>query len=270
MQIRKKFEIEMAHIVRNAWSDRCAKSVHGHTYNIEVVLQRHPDAETLHDDGRMVVDFGLVKKYLNPFIDSFDHAMLLWDEDDPAVIDFFRDNFDRVIVCPGSSSCEMMSAVFFVALRRIIDSVPEFQDVQLAQVVVHETRTGSATCDGWSDWVDLVEDKEIVENTWFAPEITREWPYELVQLSINGEVGSLWQDMLVKEAPLYGDCGGWEHPNTQNPCCEVDSGICGTMKYPDFPKPPSSFDVIKAICDNDMWSDFFGKRARKVDSRFPL
>lgn len=263
MQIRKKFEIEMAHIVRYAWSDRCAKSVHGHTYNIEVVLQRHPDAETLHDDGRMIVDFGLVKKYLNPFIDSFDHAMLLWDEDDPAVIDFFRNNFDRVIVCPESSSCEMMSAVFFVALRRIINSVSELADVELAQVVVHETRTGSATCDEWSDWVDLVEDKEVVENTWFAPEITREWPYELVDLSLSGDVGTLWKDVPVKESPLYGDCGGWEYPNTQNPCCEVDSGIRGTMN---LPKPPEGFDlsdIIKAICDNDMWSDFFGGSKKK-------
>jgi len=190
MTIVKKFEIEMAHIVRNAWSSRCAESVHGHTYTIEVVLRRHEDAPELHDDGRMIVDFGLVKKYLNPYIDSFDHAVLLWSEDKPEIIEFFKNNFERVIVCPESSSCEMMSAFFFVALTRIMESVEEFADVSLQEVIVHETRTGRAHCEAYSEWIALVEDKEVVENTWFSPAIIDEWPDFMIALAKEGKVGT--------------------------------------------------------------------------------
>lgn len=264
MTIVKKFEIEMAHIVRNAWSERCSKSVHGHTYTIEVALRRNDEAMELHDSGRMVVDFGEVKKYINPFIDSFDHAMLLWSEDKPEVIDFFRNEFDRVIVCPESSSCEMMSAVFFVAIQRILENTPALKDVALDEVIVHETRTGRAHCQEWSEWVQLVEENEIVENTWFSPEITREWPQEMVELSLDGKVGTLWIDVQqplnfvpLDEADLT-DC--------VNPCCEQSCGVGGVMDVPDLPveKPSPSTNLFHIIMSdviaNDMWCDFFGRK----------
>lgn len=176
MKIVKKFEIEMAHLVRNAWSTRCSQSVHGHTYNIEVILRRKASDTKLHDDGRMVIDFGLVKKHLHPFIDSFDHAMLLWEADTEEVKKFFVDNFARVVVCPESSSCEMMSAFFFIAIERIMGHIPDFDDVSLEGVIVHETRTGRAECYTDSKWLDRVLQTGVVENTWFSDAIQAEWP----------------------------------------------------------------------------------------------
>jgi 6-pyruvoyltetrahydropterin/6-carboxytetrahydropterin synthase len=219
MTIVKKFEIEMAHIVRNAWSSRCAKSIHGHTYTIEVALTRNDLSTELHDSGRMVVDFGEVKKYLHPFIDSFDHAVLLWSEDKPEIIDFFKNNFERVIVCPESSSCEMMSAFFLVALQRIIQSVPELKDVELEEVIVHETRTGRAHCHRWCEWVDAVIDRKVVENIWFSPALVKEWPDHLYQLAISGDIGTPSITPLPPAPEQYSD-----------EC--YNSGCCGNCVTP--------------------------------------
>ena len=190
MTIVKKFDIEMAHIVRNAWSNRCAESIHGHTYTIEVALRRSDDSVELYDDGRMVVDFGLVKKYLHPFIDSFDHAILLWSKDKPEILNFFKDNFERVIVCPESSSCEMMSAYFFVAMNDLIKQVPELKDVVIEEVIVHETKTGRAHYNETSNWLNDVRNKCLVEDTWFSPAIIREWPQFMIDMGKRGEFGA--------------------------------------------------------------------------------
>ncbi|MEL0028882.1 MAG: 6-carboxytetrahydropterin synthase, partial [Perlucidibaca sp.] len=41
MLIRKLFRFENAHIVRNCSSDRCRRSIHGHSYQVEVLLEAH-------------------------------------------------------------------------------------------------------------------------------------------------------------------------------------------------------------------------------------
>lgn len=56
MLIRKLFKFENAHVVRNCTSDRCKRSIHGHSYKVELLLK----ASKL-DHGQMVYDFGLLK-----------------------------------------------------------------------------------------------------------------------------------------------------------------------------------------------------------------
>ena len=78
MCIRKLFKFENAHIVRNCSSERCKHSIHGHSYQIELILE----AKRL-DHGQMVYDFGLLKSSIKDIIDSFDHAICFWNKDDP-------------------------------------------------------------------------------------------------------------------------------------------------------------------------------------------
>ena len=70
MRIRKLFKFENAHIVRNCSSDRCKRSIHGHSYEVELILEAHRL-----DHGQMVYDFGLLKHHIKDIIDSFDHAI---------------------------------------------------------------------------------------------------------------------------------------------------------------------------------------------------
>ena len=83
--IRKEFKFECSHIVRNAYSQRCRSSWHGHSYIVEVFLK---GAKTNKDDG-MLVDFGILKDYFTPIIDSWDHAAVVWENDKPHIQEFF-------------------------------------------------------------------------------------------------------------------------------------------------------------------------------------
>jgi 6-pyruvoyltetrahydropterin/6-carboxytetrahydropterin synthase len=179
MEIVKKFNFEMAHIVRHAWSTRCSHSIHGHSYVAELVFERD-DSDHLMDDGQMVVDFGLIKKYIFPFIDSFDHTTLLWKQDDPWVINFFTANFDRVVLCSASSSCEMMAAIFLCAvnliLRQLKCSDNYWKGVICKKVIIHETKSGRAECDLHSSWLHQLDLTTWVKTLVFSEAIQEEWP----------------------------------------------------------------------------------------------
>jgi 6-pyruvoyl-tetrahydropterin synthase len=65
MIIRKEFKFEGGHAVRNSgYTTRCSQNQHGHSFKVEVFLK----SDTL-DAGCMVTDFGLIKHYINDFID---------------------------------------------------------------------------------------------------------------------------------------------------------------------------------------------------------
>ncbi len=81
MLIRKLFKFENAHTVRNCTSDRCKRSIDGHSYKVELLLK----ASKL-DHGQMVYDFGLLKGVIKDLYDSFDHAICFWQNDDPSRI----------------------------------------------------------------------------------------------------------------------------------------------------------------------------------------
>ena len=66
------------HIVRKCSSDRCKKSIHAHTYTVEVFLS----SNTL-DNGFMVYDFGLMKNTIKELIKSFDNSVSIWDKETP-------------------------------------------------------------------------------------------------------------------------------------------------------------------------------------------
>lgn len=201
MEIVKKMDFEMAHIVRNAWSKRCSHSIHGHTYTAEIYLTRTDESPEVCDAGQMIVDFGLVKKYLHPFIDSFDHATMLWNRgQDKHLVKFFNDNFDRVITCEESSSCETMSLLFLFGINMMFDvlaqetgleNVPDgyFDGVRCTKVIVHETKSGRAECgidNHTMDWVKSLGGTDavlnIIRNMVFSDGIKEEWPVEFTEL----------------------------------------------------------------------------------------
>lgn len=180
MLIRKKFTFESAHIVRNCSSDRCSRSIHGHSYVLEIVLE----AKAL-DRGQMVYDFGLLKGPVRDLIDGFDHSLLFWDRDDPAYIESCKAFSARWISLPLSPSAEQLSRLFF----RLTDAVLENtlmangeKDVQLNSVIVHETATGYAQCfreDALNAamgefTLDQIKFSDAIQTGWENPEIFAE------------------------------------------------------------------------------------------------
>ena len=142
MLIRKLFKFENAHVVRNCTSDRCKRSIHGHSYKVELLLK----ASKL-DHGQMVYDFGLLKGVIKDLFDSFDHAICFWEKDDSQYIDACQTFSARWISLPVSPSAEQFSRIFFYLAQQVLQSTVTQNgegDVEVYSVIVHETDTGYA------------------------------------------------------------------------------------------------------------------------------
>jgi 6-pyruvoyltetrahydropterin/6-carboxytetrahydropterin synthase len=173
MLIRKLYNFENAHIVRNCSSDRCRRSIHGHSYKAEVILEAHAL-----DHGQMVYDFGLMKGHIRTLIDSFDHAVCFWDKDDAEYIKACKTFSARWIGMPVSPSAEQFSRLFFVMIDAVLkqtDMANGEGDVVLHSVIAHETATGYAQCfraDAYNPRMGNIALPDII----FSEQVRAEWP----------------------------------------------------------------------------------------------
>jgi len=172
MLIRKLFKFENAHIVRDCTTQRCSENIHGHSYKIEVLLESN-----YLDDGQMVYDFGLTKRYIKELIDSFDHAITLWSKDDKNYIDAMKMYSNRWVELPVSPSAEQFSRVIYLIVERVLactDMQNGERDVKLHSIIVHETETGYAQGfkeDAHSELMGKIKLEDIV----FSPQVQSEW-----------------------------------------------------------------------------------------------
>lgn len=154
MIIRKLFKFEGAHIVRNCSSTRCKKSIHGHSYIVEVFFT----SDGL-DNGQMVVDFGLMKTNIKELVDAFDHAYSMWDRESSEFKQFMKTHSARWIEMPVSPSAEAYAIMFFRmidAMVRVTEWNNGEKDPKLHSVRVHETATGYAEAFREDlEWVDF-------------------------------------------------------------------------------------------------------------------
>ena len=172
MLIRKLFKFENAHIVRNCTSDRCKRSIHGHSYKVELLLK----ASKL-DHGQMVYDFGLLKGVIKDIFDSFDHAICFWQHDDAEYIDACKKFSARWISLPVSPSAEQFSRVVFFWAREILKQTQMQNgetDVKVYSVIAHETATGYAQC--FEDDVDNAQMGALTLGDFeFSEQVKAEW-----------------------------------------------------------------------------------------------
>lgn len=172
MLIRKLFKFENAHIVRDCTTQRCSENIHGHSYKIEVLLESN-----YLDDGQMVYDFGLTKRYIKELIDSFDHAITLWTKDDNEYIQAMKQHSNRWIELPVSPSAEQFSRVIYLMVERVL-ACTEMQngerEVKLNSTIVHETETGYAQ--GFKeDAHSELMGKIVLEDIIFSEQVKSEW-----------------------------------------------------------------------------------------------
>lgn len=157
MIITKEYETETAHIVRKAYSKRCAYNVHGHSYRWLVSIK----GDTL-DEAGMVIDFGNLK-WIKEFVDKFDHTMVLWQNEESHIVDFFRDNFQRVIVMKKNCTAENMASLLYKFVSEgLAERYPDRMDLGVASIKVFETRTGSANAFNCDDY-DVISYKQNVD-----------------------------------------------------------------------------------------------------------
>lgn len=193
MLIRKLFKFENAHIVRNCTSDRCKRSIHGHSYKVELLLK----ASKL-DHGQMVYDFGLLKGVIKELYDSFDHAICFWQKDDPAYIDACKTFSARWISLPVSPSAEQFSRIFFFLAQQVLNSTVTQNgegDVEVYSVIVHETDTGYAQ--SFQEDIENIQMGELsLKQIVFSEQVKAEWSD--VQMYENLKKGTKFQNPNVE------------------------------------------------------------------------
>lgn len=185
MIIRKLFKFENAHIVRGCSTQRCSQNIHGHSYKVEVLLESN-----YLDNGQMVYDFGLTKRYIKELIDAFDHSITLWSGDNPSYIEDMKKHSARWVQLPVSPSAEQFSRIIFLMVERVLactGMVNGERNVTLHSIVVHETETGYAQGfkeDAYSELMGKINLTDIL----FSKQIQTEWS--------NPE---LWNELLTEK-----------------------------------------------------------------------
>jgi 6-pyruvoyltetrahydropterin/6-carboxytetrahydropterin synthase len=197
MIIRKLFKFEGSHIVRNCSSDRCKKSIHGHSYVVEIKLKSNNI-----DNGQMVVDFGLLKNQIGVIIDSFDHAYSMWHKESIEYKTFIKNNSARWIEMPVSPSAEMYALMFFAIIKKILEKT-EFRngekDVSIYSVICHETSTGYAEAfqeDYENIWIKNGFD---LKNIIFSEQIKREWKDSKMWEKINNQTKHCFINAVIPQ-----------------------------------------------------------------------
>ncbi len=172
MIIRKKFKFEGAHIVRDCSSERCKKSIHGHSYVVEVFL-----SSNRLDNGQMIYDFGLTKGTIKDIIDSFDHAYAMWSNESDEFKTFIKSNSDRYVEMPVSPSAECFALTILFMIDKLLKAT-EYNNgegsVKVSSVRVHETETGYAEAFqedlSWFKFdLSSIKFSEAVKNEWSDP-----------------------------------------------------------------------------------------------------
>lgn len=142
MIIRRSFGFCASHIVRNCTSKRCATSLHGHNYQVEIFV----GADSL-DGGGMVLDFGLFKNQIADFIDGLDHAHHFWEKESLKFIDFIQENSERYVKLSCNPSAENYALLLLFFIDKILGAM-EFSnaegEVLIQSARVHETNHGYA------------------------------------------------------------------------------------------------------------------------------
>ena len=160
MKIRKLFQVNSAHVVRNCYSNRCKYSLHAHTADIEVFFE----ADQV-DRAGMITDFGITKNILKPFLQLHQDAVLMWNKDSKKYRDFIKSKTDNWIELSFTPSAELLAAYFYLYLENMFSRIQfknkEDKNIKLTAVRYHETRTGWAEANN-IDMFSLLMDQKIV------------------------------------------------------------------------------------------------------------
>ncbi len=164
MKIRKQFRVESAHIVRNCHTERCKKSIHGHSAVIEVILK----GDQL-DNAGMLMDFNVMNTIVKPIVDLMDHAILLYDRDNIGYLQTMTEYSDRYLIFGFNPSAENLAIWLHFSIDQLLSRVLFANGegyIQVDSIKYHETTTGYAESEYSDIYCDDGSIREDVLNTY--------------------------------------------------------------------------------------------------------
>lgn len=133
VDITRRFEIDAGHrLIRH--KGKC-RSYHGHRYQILITLAI--DESQLGAEGH-VVDFGEVKESFGAYLEGFDHAMIL-ENNDP-LINLCNEESMKVCIVDAAPTCENLARWWYKAAKEMYAAAP----FVVQHIVVFETPNCSA------------------------------------------------------------------------------------------------------------------------------
>ena len=140
--IRKKYLVEYAHQLHDAYTECCYETIHGHTGTIEIFLS----ADEL-DHNDMVIDFGEISSIVKDYIvKSLDHALIMPKTMDPEYIECMKKYNKKLIVVDNNPTAEYFAESLFWDIKDLLQSImaKHKRVFKLSKVRFHETQTGYA------------------------------------------------------------------------------------------------------------------------------
>lgn len=114
VRISKEFRWEMGH--RLPFHDGGCRNLHGHSYRLHVVVDGNLDV------NGMVLDYFDVKSIVQPIINELDHSFVV-DENDTALLEFFRLNPLKHVVVPFTTTAEHLALWLHSRIGRLLKEV---------------------------------------------------------------------------------------------------------------------------------------------------
>lgn len=137
LRLTKEFTFEMAHAL-DGYDGLCS-NLHGHSYIFSVTVMGEPITEDNHPKLGMVMDFGDLKRVVNPLIvDRFDHSVAV-KEGSVMHRKLLEAGLERVEPLPFQPTCENLIHYF---AQLIIPRLP--RHVLLHHLKLNETATSYA------------------------------------------------------------------------------------------------------------------------------
>lgn len=115
--------------------DGACRHIHGHSFRLEVTVRGRPLQQDGHPKNGMVMDFKDLKSLVQEvFVKQYDHALVLPESVDPALLASLEQQFGKVFAMPFQPTCEHMIGLCVKALR---DHLPP--GVELVKILLSET-----------------------------------------------------------------------------------------------------------------------------------
>jgi 6-pyruvoyl-tetrahydropterin synthase len=141
-RIRKSYSIEYAHQLKHAFTSCCHETIHGHSGVVELFFE----CDVLNDD-KMVVDFGEVSKLIKPYIMTYDHALFMPSDMDPAYLETLGKFNTKLTITRDNPTAESFAEIMYWDIKGILTIAREDNpgwSWKLTAVRFHETTSGYA------------------------------------------------------------------------------------------------------------------------------
>ena len=140
-RIRKQFKFEAAHMLEDAFTAECHECVHGHSYTVELFICAHNL-----DNYEMVMDFGILKAFIDKVKNEWDHALILHGNQRKNFIALQQDSIlQKVVYLAHSPTAEIMAWLLAHKFMKYLEEKQyKKRNIWVEKVRVHETHTGWA------------------------------------------------------------------------------------------------------------------------------